>query len=72
MFLNNIPMIIGSLLLGLSYNAHSYEMLIAGRFVIGVACGMYDMSVTNTIDSNVSKPHIMIFDENEIFTEINF
>ena len=48
MFLNNIPMIIGSLLLGLSYNAHSYEMLIAGRFVIGVACGMYDMSVTHT------------------------
>ena len=38
---NNILAIIGALLMGLSEKCNSYEMLIFGRFVIGINCGMF-------------------------------
>lgn len=37
--LNNILGIIGGLLMGLSKPAKSYEMIIIGRFIIGLNCG---------------------------------
>ena len=39
MMLNNILVWIGSALMGLSKVAHSYEMLIVGRFIIGIHAG---------------------------------
>jgi MFS transporter, SP family, solute carrier family 2 (facilitated glucose transporter), member 1 len=39
---NNILGIIGGLLMGLSKPAKSYEMIIVGRFVIGLNCGKLD------------------------------
>jgi SP family facilitated glucose transporter-like MFS transporter 1 len=37
---NNILAVIGAALLGFSKMAASYEMLIAGRFVVGLNAGM--------------------------------
>ncbi len=37
---NNILAIAGALLMGLSDTANSFEMLIIGRFVIGLNCGL--------------------------------
>ena len=39
MYLNNIIAIIGGGLMGFSKVARSYEMLIAGRLVIGISAG---------------------------------
>ena len=36
---NNLIMVIGTVLMCFSKKAASYEMLIAGRFIIGIACG---------------------------------
>lgn len=37
---NNVFALIGAALEGLSMMANSYEMLIVGRFVIGINCGL--------------------------------
>ena len=40
MMLNNALAILGALLMGLSSLSRSFEMVIAGRFVIGLFCGL--------------------------------
>ncbi|XP_033096081.1 glucose transporter type 1-like isoform X2 [Anneissia japonica] len=40
LMLNNILALIGAVLMGFSNKANSYEMLIIGRFVIGINCGI--------------------------------
>jgi MFS family permease len=39
MFLNNIISAIACLLMFISKPVHSYEVLIIGRFLIGLSCG---------------------------------
>ena len=39
LLLNNILGIIGPLLMGLSQPCNSYEMIMIGRFLIGINCG---------------------------------
>lgn len=39
--MNNILVLIGALLEGFSKMADSYEMLLVGRFIIGVNAGMH-------------------------------
>ena len=39
MLLNNLIIIAGGLLLGFSKYSGFYQMLLAGRFVTGLACG---------------------------------
>lgn len=41
MFLVNILAVIGGLLMGFSTICSSYEMVIAGRLVIGLFCGLF-------------------------------
>ncbi|KAH8859733.1 Solute carrier family 2, facilitated glucose transporter member 3 isoform 3 [Schistosoma japonicum] len=41
LFLLSIPTILGSLLMMFSKMAQSFEMIIAGRFIIGIACGAH-------------------------------
>lgn len=40
LLLNNILGILGALFMGLSKPANSYEMIIIGRFLIGLNCGL--------------------------------
>lgn len=40
MFLSNVLALIGGGLMGLSTLSQSFEMIIVGRFVIGVFCGL--------------------------------
>ncbi len=41
MYVNNVISSLACLLMFISKPVHSYEVLILGRFLIGVACGNY-------------------------------
>lgn len=57
LMLNTLPGIAAACLMFFSRNANSYEMVIAGRFLVGFNCGLYT-GLTPLYLSEISRPNI--------------